>query len=217
MENGFIILFGLTMLYLAATSRIVSHVRLLVMQGILLFLICACHFEHQSALNITFLTIETLIVKTVVIPWFLFKVLKKTRANRDVSANIPHFYCLVSASIILLCGFLLPNHFFNSDTMKMISPLYFGVSLATIIISLWLITIKHKIISNVIEFITMENGIFLLSLSVAKEMPVLVNMGVLLDVFIAIYILGLFINEINREFKDLEVSNLSDLKDYSND
>ena len=98
--------------------------------------------------------------------------------------------------------------------MKMISPLYFGVSLATIIISLWLITIKHKIISNVIEFITMENGIFLLSLSVAKEMPVLVNMGVLLDVFIAIYILGLFINEINREFKDLEVSNLSDLKDY---
>ena len=147
----------------------------------------------------------------------LFIVFKVTKANRDVSANILHFYCLVSASIILLCGFLLPNHFFNSDTMKMISPLYFGVSLATIIISLWLITIKHKIISNVIEFITMENGIFLLSLSVAKEMPVLVNMGVLLDVFIAIYILGLFINEINREFKDLEVSNLSDLKDYSND
>ena len=217
MENGFIILFGLTMLYLAATSRIVSHVRLLVLQGVLLFLICACHFENQSALNITFLTIETLVVKTIVIPWFLFKVLKKTKANRDVGANIPHFYCLVSASIVLLCGFLLPNHFFNSDTMKMISPLYFGVSVATIIISLWLITIKHKIISNVIEFITMENGIFLLSLSVAKEMPVLVNMGVLLDVFIAIYILGLFINEISREFKDLEVSNLSDLKDYSND
>ena len=98
--------------------------------------------------------------------------------------------------------------------MKMISPLYFGVSAATIIISLWLITIKHKIISNVIEFITMENGIFLLSLSVAKEMPMLVNLGVLLDVFIAVYILGLFVNEINKEFKDLEVSHLSELKDY---
>ena len=72
----------------------------------------------------------------------------------------------------------------------------------------------HKIISNVIEFITMENGIFLLSLSVAKEMPMLVNMGVLLDVFIAVYILGLFVNEINKEFNDLEVSHLSDLKDY---
>ena len=91
---------------------------------------------------------------------------------------------------------------------------FFAVSVATIIISLWLITIKHKIISNVIEFITMENGIFLLSLSAAKEMPMLVNLGVLLDVFIAVYILGLFVNVINKEFKDLEVSNLSDLKDY---
>ena len=98
--------------------------------------------------------------------------------------------------------------------VKNVSPLCFGVSISVIIISLWLITIKHKIISSVIEFITMENGIFLLSLSVAKEMPVLVNLGVLLDVFIAVYILGLFVREIDKEFKDLEVSHLSELKDY---
>ncbi len=212
MENGFIILFGLTMLYLAATSRIISHVRILIAQGILLFLICLCGFKHTPLLNLAFLTIETLIVKSIVIPWFLYRILKKTRANRDVAANIPHFYCLVIASVILLGGFLVSNYFISS--MKMISPLYFGVSAATIIISLWLITIKHKIISNVIEFITMENGIFLLSLSVAKEMPMLVNLGVLLDVFIAVYILGLFVNEINKEFHDLEVAHLSELKDY---
>ena len=98
--------------------------------------------------------------------------------------------------------------------MKNIAPLYFGIAVSIIVISLWLITIKHKIVSNVIEFITMENGIFLLSLSVAGEMPVLVNLGVLLDVFIAVYILGLFVREINKEFKDLEVSHLSKLKDY---
>lgn len=212
MATGFIILFGLTMLYLAATSRIIAHIRLLVVQGILLFLICCCGIEHHNWLSFAFLVVETLIVKSIVIPWFLYKVLKKTHSNRDVAANIPHFYCLVISSIILLGGFLLPNYFISS--VKMISPIYFGVSVATIIISLWLITIKHKIISNVIEFITMENGIFLLSLSVAKEMPMLVNIGVLLDIFIAVYILGLFVNEINKEFNDLEVSNLSDLKDY---
>lgn len=212
MENGFIILFGLTMLYLAATSRIISHVRILIAQGILLFLICLCGYKHTPLLNLAFLTVETLVVKSIIIPWFLYRILKKTRANRDVAANIPHFYCLVIASVILLGGFLVSNYFISS--MKMISPLYFGVSAATIIISLWLITIKHKIISNVIEFITMENGIFLLSLSVAKEMPMLVNLGVLLDVFIAVYILGLFVNEINKEFHDLEVAHLSELKDY---
>ncbi len=212
MVNGFLILFGLTMLYLAATSRIIAHIRLLVVQGVLLFLICCCGMQHINILNFAFLTIETLIVKSIVIPAFLYKVLNKTHSNRDVAANIPHFYCLFIASLILIVGFLLSEYFVTS--MKLISPMFFAVSVATIIISLWLITIKHKIISNVIEFITMENGIFLLSLSAAKEMPMLVNLGVLLDVFIAVYILGLFVNVINKEFKDLEVSNLSDLKDY---
>ncbi len=212
MVNGFLILFGLTMLYLAATSRIIAHIRLLVVQGVLLFLICCCGMQHINMLNFAFLTIETLIVKSIVIPAFLYKVLNKTHSNRDVAANIPHFYCLFIASLILIVGFLLSEYFVTS--MKLISPMFFAVSVATIIISLWLITIKHKIISNVIEFITMENGIFLLSLSAAKEMPMLVNLGVLLDVFIAVYILGLFVNVINKEFKDLEVSNLSDLKDY---
>lgn len=214
MVNGFIILFGLTMLYLSATSRIVAHIRLLIAQGVLLFLICCCGYHHMDLLNFGFLAIETLVFKGIVIPWFLYRVLKKTHSNRDVAANIPHFYCLVISSVILLAGFLVSEYCVSS--MKLISPMFFGVSVATIIISLWLITIKHKIISNVIEFITMENGIFLLSLSVAKEMPILVNMGVLLDVFIAVYILGLFVNVINKEFNDLEVSNLSDLKDYEN-
>ena len=212
MENGFIILFGLTMLYLSATSRIVAHIRLLVAQGILLFLICCCGMKDMNLLNFMFLVFETLIVKSLIIPWFLFKVLKKTHSNRDMAANIPHFYCLVISSIILVAGFLVSNYFISS--MKLVSPIYFGVSIAVIITSLWLITIKHKIMSNVIEFITMENGIFLLSVSVAKEMPMLVNMGVLLDVFIAVYILGLFVNVINTEFHDMEVSHLSDLKDY---
>ena len=89
-----------------------------------------------------------------------------------------------------------------------------ALSIAMIITSLWLITIKHKVLSNVIGFITMENGIFLLSLSVAKEMPIIVNLGVLLDIFIAVFILGMLVKEINNEFDDLEVSQLSDLKDY---
>ena len=92
--------------------------------------------------------------------------------------------------------------------------MYFGVSISIIITSLWLITIKHKVLSNVIAFITMENGIFLLSLSVAKEMPFIVNLGVLLDLFIAVFILGMLVREIKTEFDDLEVSHLSELKDY---
>lgn len=211
MENGLIILFGLTMLYLATTSRLKAHVNITGIQGILLFFICFSNFNHLALASIIFLTIETLFVKGLLIPVFLNKVVQKTHSNRDTDANISHFYCLLISSVILFLGFLLSVVDF--PTLSMINTLYFGIALSTIIISLWLITIKHKILSNVIEFITMENGIFLLSLSVAKEMPMLVNIGVLLDVFIAIYILGLFVSEINTELGDMEVAHLSDLKD----
>lgn len=231
MENIFIILLGLSMIYLASTSRLAAHVNMLVIQGWLLFLICLSGFAGEPwfsfsvlankealivnsahILGLLFVVFETLVIKAYVIPWFLKKVVKKTHAHRDTDANIPHFYCLVISSFILFVGFLTAN--ISTPEFKMINPMYFGTSLAIIIISLWLITIKHKVLSNVIGFITMENGIFLLSLAVAKEMPVIVNLGVLLDLFIAVFILGMLVREIDHEFHDLEVSHLSDLKDY---
>lgn len=215
MENALIILFGLTMLYMAATSRIMAHIRILVAQGILLFLICYFGVEKTSILNCLFLAFETLIVKAFVIPMFLNRIVKTTHQYRDAEANIPHFYCLFISTVILFSGFLISD--FNFPAMKMINPVYLGVSIAVIIISLLLITIKHKIITNIVEFITMENGIFLLSLSVVKEMPIIVNLGVLLDLFIAVFILGLLVNRINKEFEGLEVSHLSDLKDCEYD
>jgi len=228
MEKICIILLGLSMLYLASTSRLKAHINMLSIQGWLLFLICIMGLTQENWFNIgiiqnakanwmhilgvAFIIVETIGVKSFVIPLFLNKVLNKTHTHRDSDANIPHFYALVISSAILFSGFMLSNT--QIFTLKMISPLFFGVSISIIITSLWLITIKHTVLSNVINFITMENGIFLLSLSVAKEMPIIVNLGVLLDIFIAVFILGILVKEINTEFKDLEVSQLSDLKDY---
>lgn len=231
MENIFIILLGLSMIYIASTSRLAAHVNMLVAQGWLLFLICLTGFAkepwfgwsmltNKEAIlanlphiwSLLFVVFETLIVKAYIIPGFLNKVVKKTHSHRDTDANIPHFYCLVISSVILFAGFLVAN--VATEDFRLVAPMYFGVSLSIIIMSLWLITIKHKVLSNVIGFITMENGIFLLSLSIAKEMPIIVNLGILLDLFIAVFILGMLVREINDEFHDMEVSHLSDLKDY---
>ena len=95
MVNGLIILFGLTMLYLSTTSRLKAHVNTLIIQGLLLFLICATDFLYHPWYVIAFLTIETLLVKAILIPMFLNKVVKKTHSNRDTDANIAHFYCLL--------------------------------------------------------------------------------------------------------------------------
>ena len=83
MTNGLIILFGLTMLYLSTTSRLLGHIKMLAIQGLLLFLICAMDFSHHPWYTIAFLTIETLLVKAILIPMFLTKVVKKTHSNRE--------------------------------------------------------------------------------------------------------------------------------------
>ena len=71
MVNMFIVLFGLTMLYMAATSRIKAHIKMLSFQGFLLFLILLLNGDKTNFINLAFLSAETLLVKTIIIPMFL--------------------------------------------------------------------------------------------------------------------------------------------------
>lgn len=206
-----IVLFGLTMLYMAATSRIKAHIKMLSTQGLILFLILFLDEDKTNFINMIFLSTETLLVKTILIPLFLTRILNKNEVFRDNEPHIPNFYSLVIASIMLFAGFIISN--LHGQGFENITTLYFGVSISTILISLFLITTRKKILTHVIGYIMMENGIFLLSLSVAKEMPIIVNMGVLLDIFIAVFILGILINKINTAFEELNICELCNLKD----
>ena len=211
MVNMLIVLFGLTMLYMAATSRIKAHIKMLSFQGLILFLILFLDEDKTNFINLIFLSIETLLVKTILIPLFLTRILNKNEVFRDNEPHIPNFYSLVIASIMLFAGFMISN--LHGQGFENVTALYFGVSISTILISLFLITTRKKILTHVIGYIMMENGIFLLSLSVAKEMPIIVSMGVLLDIFIAVFILGFLINKINTAFDELNICELCNLKD----
>ena len=212
MINLLIVLFGVTMLYMASSSRIMAQINMLKFQGILLCLITLITHSDAKILGLLFLVIETLAAKAVLIPWFLTKVARKNNIKRDNNPQFPNFYTLVVASFILFGGFLVAS--VHSDYLKNISNLYFGISIATILTSFLFIAIKKKLITHIIGFAMLENGIFLLSLSVAKEMPWIVNVGVLLDVFIAVFILGLLIGEIGCIYENPEVGQLCNLKDF---
>jgi len=73
--------------------------------------------------------------------------------------------------------------------------------------------LRHKIITNVIGFIILENGVVILSLAVGNEMPMLVNLGILLDIFVTVLVLGIFANKLGDVFKEGEVDQLIQLKD----
>ncbi len=211
MTGILIILMGTSILYIFAASRIESFVKTLALQGFLLFLLVITDLKEINWINLTFLCLETLIVKAAVIPYFLLRVIRKNEIGREVEPNISQFYSLLIASGIFVFGFIAA--FWAAKIDPGIKPLYFGVSIVLIIAALFLIVSRKRIITHILCYMILENGIFLLSLSVANEMPLLVNTGVLLDLFLGVYLFVIFFNKIQSMYDGNHIDILTELKD----
>jgi hydrogenase-4 component E len=206
-----IILLGISMLYVFAVSRIEAYVKTLSFQGLLLFLLVILDIKNISWLNIAFLSIETLLVKAAAIPLFLLIIIRKNEISREVEPYISQFYSLLIAMGIFIFGFAAT--FWSVRVGGEIKPLYFGISIVIIVSSLFLIINRKKIITHILSYMMLENGIFLLSLSVANEMPMLVNVGVLLDLFVGVYLFTIFFNKIEEMYDGSHIDILTELKD----
>lgn len=211
MTDILIILLGTSMLYVFAVSRIEAYVKTLALQGFLLFLLVIIDIKEVNWLNIAFLSLETLVIKAIVIPFFLLSVIRKNEIAREVEPYITQFYSLIFASAIFIFGFVAA--FWAAKTNAGIKPLYFGVSIMLIVSSLFLIINRKTIITHILCYMMLENGIFLLSLSVANELPLLVNLGVLLDLFVGIYLFVIFFNKIQEMYDGSHIDELTELKD----
>jgi hydrogenase-4 component E len=211
MNNLVIVLFGVTMLYISATSRIEAYIKMLAVQGFCLSIIVALNFNQFDTLNFLFIIIETVGFKTIIIPWFLMKVVRENEISREAEPYITNFYSLLIVSLIFVFGFFIA--YWSLEHTQNVKPLHFGVSISTIITGLYIITTKEKLITHTMGYMILENGIFLLSLSVVKEMPIIVNLGVLLDIFIGVLLLGIFINKVKSTFEEVDTDSLTHLKD----
>ena len=211
MTDVLIILLGISLLYVFASSRIEAYIRTLSVQGGLLFALVLFDVHSVSASNLILLIFETLIMKAILIPALVYWIVRRNDMQHEVEPSLPQFYSTLIATGIFLFGYLAA--FKISATIEGIRPLYFGGSISIIIASLLLIVSRTRIISHIFGYLLLENGIFLLSLSIANEMPALVNIGVLLDLFTGVFILALFLNKIQAMFDGDHIDSLTQLKD----
>jgi hydrogenase-4 component E len=178
-------------------------------QGILLFGIAFIDLIQINALNLAFVLLETIVFKAIAIPLFLNYVMKRNRITRDAEPFLPNFISLIIITLIIISTFILSNAIADSS----ISRIYFVVALSTLFSGLYIIVTRNKIITHVMGYLVIENGVFILSLAVGNEMPMLVNLGILLDIFASVFILGIFVNRIGDILKDGDVDQLKNLKD----
>jgi hypothetical protein len=94
-----------------------------------------------------------------------------------------------------------------------ISPMILPVALFTMITGLFLIVSRRQALTQVIGYLALENGIFAFGLGLVREAPVIVEMGILLDIFVAVFVMGITIFHISREFDQIDTEQLTALKD----
>lgn len=211
MINFLVILFAVTMLYVSVTNRMETYIKVLFFQGLLMFLVVALEAPVLGSISFIFLMVETLGFKTFIIPSILVKATRTMDVRWELEPYRMNFHSLLISSAIMIFSFVVA--FLSVEITHSIKPLHFGASIFTILIGLFIIMSRKKIITHIVGFILLENGIFLLSLSVAREMPFIVNLGVLMDIFIGIFLLVLVLKRIHSTFDEIHIDELTNLTD----
>lgn len=209
MTTILLIIFAITLLYFSIANRLMTYLSILTLQGVLLFGVALLELREMSAVNFAFILLETVVVKAVAVPLFIRHVIKKNKIRREAEPFVPYFISLIVTTLIIVVAFVLST---MVDAPN-INRTYFVVAISSVFSGLFFIVSRKKIITHVICYALIENGVFILSLAVGNEMPLLVNLGVLLDVFISIFLLGIFINKIGNVINEGSVAELSSIKD----
>ncbi|HPY66900.1 MAG TPA: hypothetical protein PLI41_07325 [Bacteroidales bacterium] len=188
MVNYLIILFAVTLIYFASVERLTNYIRLISLQGSLLFGIAIFELKEINTANMLFIAAETLFIKTILVPYLLTRIIKRsgvTKVHRDA---MPGFYLLILSISALLFSVILTQLMHN----QYINSIFMAVALFTLFTGLLLIVTHRLIISHLIGFLVIENAVFLFSMAVGNRMPMLINIGILLDIFVGVLILVFF-------------------------
>jgi hydrogenase-4 component E len=204
-----LLLVVLTDFWVLATTRLSSTIRATAVQGALLAGLPLALYSHVSV-HIVALALGTLVVKAFVLPYFLTRAIREAAVRREVEPLIGFTASLMlGAAAVALAFAIAPRLEMPGVPSSMLIP----VALSTVIIGLIVLTTRNKAITQVVGYLILENGIYVFGLSQAERVPFLVELGVLLDVFAGVFIMGIVVFHINREFDSLDSARMSELRD----
>lgn len=209
MINLLLIIFTISLIYLSMANRMMTYIRIIAFQGVVLFGVAFVELIEINIANLIFVLMETIIIKAIAIPLFLKYILDRNRITREAEPYVSNFVSVVIVTIIILGSFFLTNAITDTHVRK----IFFIVALSALFTGLYIIITRRKIITHVMGFLIIENGVFVLSLAVGSEMPMMVNIGILLDIFVSVILLGIFADKIGDVFEEQDVEQLRNLKD----
>jgi hydrogenase-4 component E len=191
------------------TDRLSACIRILAAQGVLLGLLPLVVLPlsvHSAAL-----AVGTLVVKAMVLPASLLWAIREAAVRRERNPSIGTIGALLLGSAAVAVAFGVATRLPALATQA--DPLLVPASLATLMMGLIVLTTRSKALSQVVGYLLLENGVYLFGLTLAGRVSLLVETGVLLDVFVGVFIMGLVVFRINRELDSIDSERLAELTD----
>lgn len=198
--SGFLIL---------GTTRLTTCIRAIALQGGLLGLLPLA-LRPQWSLHILGLAAGTILVKAIVLPWFLVWAIREAAVRREVEPRVGYLASLVLGIVSVAVA--------SAVATRLPVPgdhpiLLLATSLSCVIMGLLVLATRAKALIQVVGYLMLENGIYVFGLTSLDRVPFLVEIGVLLDIFVGVFIMGIVVFHINREFDSLDSARLTELQD----
>lgn len=204
-----LVLVMLINLLMLGSSRLVFSIRAVAAQGVILGILPG--LIHPFSWHLTAITFGIILAKGFVIPYFINDAVHKAQIRREVEPFIGYVQTLLIGALCTALAFVFAEKLPLAPEHK--DLLFVPASIATILIGFLLLTTRRKAISLVIGYLVLENGIFIFGLLLTEAMPVMVEAGALLDLLVGVFVMGIVINHISREFSSIDTSRLQALKE----
>ena len=187
-----------------------TAIRLFAAQSLFLAIVAATIAVSQSRHELFVMAGLTVVLKAVLIPWFLMRVIDRIGIHREIEPflNVP-------ASLLVCLGLTVVGYRVSTgfpEGAGGVSHHLIGVALSLLLIGLFLMVTRKKAISQILALLTVENAVFLVAVGVTSGMPFVVELGISFDVLLAVLILGVLVQRIVDRFESMDVSRLSKLK-----
>jgi hydrogenase-4 component E len=209
--EGFLVILMLTNLWLLGSSRLLSCIAAVSVQGVLLGLLPLVigidaplwRLILQAGISIGF--------KGIALPLLLLRAARSVDVRREVEPFVGYSASLLIGvavlAVSLFIGLRLPIH--GGDAPLLLVP----AALFTALTGLFIIVSRRSAIVQALGYLAMESGIAAFGLALAEQEPLLIEMGTFLDAFVAVFVMGITIFHISREFDHIDADRLSSLKD----
>ena len=203
-----LLLISFAMLSRRRTQRLIT---LYAWQGAILF-VSTCLVAYGAGLTeLWYSAALTLILKVIALPWILHRLIQRLGAQWDTEpiVNIPVTMLVGLVLVIFAFGLAQPI----SMMATTITRNTLGIALAVILLSFLMMITRRKAVTQVIGFLAMENGLFFAATSATYGMPMVIELGIALDVLVGVFILGIFFFQIREQFDSLDLHHLEALRE----